>query len=197
MRRRRAAESSRRRVLLVDSSARPLVGVLVLVLLLASCATPAPPVTTPEWDALPIAVVDALCARLRMDAIGTSAPLAIVSTTRPLATAESIRTLTMTARGRTTSVRASESVAMMNRVLPVTTNGAACPWRPIDASRIAQHHDEMLVELSAPALHPFSPKEAGLFARVTVGGEGASWYWVSLLPSGTGWRVVDVSVLVQ
>lgn len=170
---------------------------LLVALVFLSCAEPAPPPVAPDWTALPVGVVDALCARLQMDAIATGAPLTVVSTTRPLATPQSLHTLTLTARGRTTSVGASEAVALMNRSLPVITEGSACPWRPIAASQLAQHQDEMVLELSAPALHPFSPREAGLFARVTVGGQGASWYWIHLAPSPVGWRIASVSVLVQ
>jgi hypothetical protein len=170
---------------------------LLLALFLLGCTEPAPPPVAPDWTAVPAGALDALCARLQMDAIATGAPLTVVSTTRPLATPQSLHTLTLTTRGRTTSVGASEAVALMNRSLPVTTDGTSCAWRPIAASQLAQHQDEMVLELSAPALHPFSPKEAGLFARVTVGGQGASWYWIHLAPSPVGWRIASVSVLVQ
>ena len=170
------------------------------LLLLSACATQPPPqpqLSAPEWTAIPPAVLDSLCARLQMDAIATTAPLALVSTTRPLATPQSLNALAMTARGRVKTDRAARSAAELNRSLPIVSEGTTCRWRPIQASQFDAHHDEMIVELSAQAIHPFSPKTGGLFARVTVGGQGASLYWITLFPSGGRWVVGPVQVLVQ
>jgi hypothetical protein len=170
----------------------------VILLLLSACATqPAPQLAAPDWPTVPSAVLDALCARLQMDAIATGAPLALVSTTRPLATPQSLNALAMTAQGRVKINRAAMSAAELNRSLPITSEGASCRWRPIAASQFDRLHDEMMVELSAPAIHPFAPKTGGMFARVTVGGQGASWYWITLFPRGDRWTVGPVYVLVQ
>jgi hypothetical protein len=135
---------------------------------------------------------------LRIDAIASSAsPLAIVRTTRPLATQQSMSALAMTARGRVKGGRIAASAQEANRELALQTAGTSCTWRPIRVADMAAHHDEMLVEISAPAINPFAPKQGGLFARMTVGGEGASWYWISLVPYGDHWAVGGVSVLSQ
>ncbi len=166
------------------------------IALLAACATqPAPPPTAP--DTVPAAALDALCARLRIDAIASTAPLTIVRTTRPLATQQSMSALAMTARGRVKGGRIAASAQEANRELALQTSGTSCTWRPIRVADMAAHHDEMLVEISAPAINPFAPKQGGLFARMTVGGEGASWYWISLVPHGDQWAVGGVSVLSQ
>ncbi|HEY0371569.1 MAG TPA: hypothetical protein VGD79_06185 [Thermoanaerobaculia bacterium] len=170
----------------------------VLVLFLTACATqPATPIQSPDWTSIPTPVLDALCGRLQMDAISTGSPLALVSTTRPLATPQSLSALALMAKGRVKGDRAATSAMELNRALPVMTEGAQCAWRPIAASQVNRLHDEMLVELSAPAIHPYSQKSGGLFARVTVGGQGASWYWVSLMPANGRWMVGPVYVLVQ
>lgn len=168
-------------------------------LILSACATkpPPPPVTAPAWDAVPAGVLDVLCSRLQMDAIAGRAELAIVETTRPLGTAEAMSALSRTGRGNTSSNRLAASASEANRVMPVVTEGSSCSWRPIAATQIRNTRDEVLLEISAPLLHPFLSKQAGLFARASVGGEGASWYWVALSPHGEGWRVVSVAVLVQ
>ena len=171
---------------------------LLTVLLLTSCAPPtAPPLTAPQWDAVPPGVLDTLCSRLRMDAIATGAPLALVDTTRPLATQQSLAALAISSRGRARNDRFGTSVLEANRAIPVVTEGSTCAWRRITPAEAARLHDELIVELSAPALHPFAAREAGLFARVTVGGQGASWYWVALLPVADRWAVGGVSVLSQ
>lgn len=167
-------------------------------LIFVSCASRStPPIESPPWTSVPPVVLDALCARLQMDAIATGAPLALVSTTRPLATPPSLSALALTARGRARKDQAARSAAELNRSLPITHDGSTCRWRPVKPAQIEALHDEMIVELSAPSLHPYAPKTGGLFARVTLGGQGASWYWVTLVPSNGRWVVGPVYVLVQ
>ena len=133
-----------------------------------------------------------------MDAIASGAPLALVGTTRALATPETLSALALVSRGgRTSRSRVAASAADANRSIPITTEGASCSWRVIPVNQIDRHRDEMLLELSAPMLHPFASKQAGLFARASVGGQGASWYWISLVPTGDTWSVSQVGVLVQ
>jgi hypothetical protein len=109
---------------------------------------------------------------------------------------QSLNALALVARGRVKADRAAMSVAELNRVLPITTEGATCRWRPIKVAQADALQDEMIVELSAPSINPFAPKTGGLFARVTVGGQGASWYWITLFPSNGRWVVGPVYVLV-
>jgi hypothetical protein len=174
------------------------VAVAALLLIAACASTPKVPLTAPQWDAVPAPVLDALCARLQMDAIASGSPVAIVGTTRALATPQTMSALALVSRGSHTSrSRVAASAADANRFLPITTEGTSCIWRVIPANQIDRHRDEMLVELSAPMLHPFAAKQAGLFARASVGGQGASWYWISLVPTGDTWSVSGVGVLVQ
>lgn len=167
-------------------------------LILVSCASQStPPIDAPQWTSVPPVVLDALCARLQMDAIATGAPLALVSTTRPLATPPSLSALALTARGRAKKGLAAQAAAGMNRSLPITHEGSTCRWRPVKPAQFDAMHDEMVVELSAPSFHPYAPKTGGLLARVTLGGQGASWYWITLIPNKGRWAVGPVYVLVQ
>ncbi len=169
-----------------------------LLLFLAACATkqPAPPLAAPAWDAIPAGVLDVLCTRLKMDAIASGAPLALAATTRPLATSESMAALARSGRGRTSHSRIAASIDEANRALPIITSGSSCRWRPVAEHQLDTVRDEMLLELSAPLIHPFLPKQAGLFARAAVDGQGPSWYWITLAPQGDTWRVVSVTVLL-
>lgn len=171
--------------------------IAAILLLVACAASPPPQLTAPDWSSVPSGVLDAFCARLQMDAIATGSPLTLVSTTRPLANPQSLNALALVARGRVKTDRVAMSSAELNRPLPITAEGATCRWRTIAASQLEAHFDEMVVELSAPAINPFAPKTGGMFARVTVGGEGASWYWITLVPRGDRWAVGPVYVLVQ
>jgi hypothetical protein len=158
----------------------------LLLLLLTSCASAPPPEgpLAPEWDAVPAGIADAVCMRLKMDAIATG-KLAIVSTTQPLATPASIGALANIVRDPKPSRRAAS--AQVNRAIPITLGGGTCSWNAVPVADIARHSDEMLLELSAPLPNPYSAGEAGLFARVTLGGDYANWYWLPLLPTSGGW----------
>jgi hypothetical protein len=175
--------------------------IAAVLLLLVSCATPTPPATSslvaPDWTAVPPQVLDALCGRLQIDAISGTSPLSLVSTTRPLANAQSINALALATRGRVKGDRIGLSSMEMNRSLPIITEGAGCPWRAVPVAQLDRHRDEMMVELSAPAINPFSSKSGGILARVTVGGEAASWYWITLVPRGGQWGIGPVFPLVH
>jgi hypothetical protein len=55
----------------------------------------------------------------------------------------------------------------------------------------------MIVELSSPLHNPFEWRNVGIFARVSLGGHHASWYWISIAPYGNGWAVARITPLVM
>jgi hypothetical protein len=155
------------------------------VLLLTSCKSAPPPAGpfAPEWEAIPSGIAETLCLRLKMDAIATGA-VTIVQTTQPLATPVALSALANITkrRGKVTDA------PIVNRVVPIAlTGGGACAWTAIDVSAIPRHQDEMIVELSAPVPNPYAAGEAGMFARVTLAGEHATWYWLPLTQHAGGW----------
>jgi hypothetical protein len=164
------------------------------ILCVAACAPPPPPVVAPQWDAIPARVVDALCRRLQVDALATGRTT-IVKVTQPLANAQSMSALAGSTAPRGAKVRAN--AAVVNRAIPVEMGRGGCSWDPIDVRDIDKHSDAMLVELSAPLLHPFNKNEAGVLARVSLGNEHESLYWISMIPRGDQWAVRFVSVLFE
>lgn len=175
---------------------------IIALLLLAACASKPKVPPPPPPDTISGAALDALCARLQMDTIASTAPLALVTTTRPIATQQSISSLILiAARGaRTNPQRLAMTMAEGNRILPISIEeSTACAWKPLTPAQAATLHDEMIVELSAPASNPFNAREAGIFVRVSLAGEGvsSSWYWIALASYGDHWAVRGVSVLVQ
>ena len=161
--------------------------VLTALLFTTACRTAKPPEgpLAPEWDAIPPGIAEALCVRMKIDAVATGT-LAFVTTTQPLATPLSLGALgNLGMHNPRKDVGAH--VAEVNRAIPVTLAQGTCNWRPVALRDIRKHSDEMLLELSAPLPNPFVAHEAGLFARVSLGGENANWYWLPLLPSGSGW----------
>lgn len=163
-----------------------------LVLITVACASSPPPVEAPQWEAVPLQVVEGLCRRLQMDA-ATSGTSAIVETTVPLIDQQSLAGLARLSRGR-------KPVARQNpvdlRPLRVDSLPKTCEWRLTKASATPRH-DEVLIELSSPIANPFDAREAGMFARVSLGGEHPSLYWIALVPAGSEWGVRFVSVVPQ
>jgi hypothetical protein len=164
------------------------------VLFLIACGPPPAPVVAPQWDAIPARVVDALCRRLQVDALATG-KTTIVKITQPLANPQSMSALAGSTAPRGAKVRAN--AAVVNRAIPIEIGRGGCSWEPIDVRDIDRHSDAMLVELSAPLLHPFNRNEAGVLARVSLGNEHESLYWISMIPRGDQWAVRFVSVLFE
>jgi hypothetical protein len=168
----------------------------LLSLLLTACASrPPAPTQAPQWDVLPARIADALCVRLKMDAIATGRT-AIVKVTQPLVTTQNLKALAGSTTPRGAKQRAA--AAVVNRAIPIELGRGACSWEPIDVRDVDKHSDAMLVELSAPILHPFNSHEGGVIARVSLGGnEHQSLYWISMVPRGDQWAVRFVSVLFE
>jgi len=170
---------------------------LTAALFLSACstttATPSAP-TMPAWDSVPPHVVEALCRRLQMDAISTSGATALVGITQPLVTRENLAAVAGSTpqRGR----KGPGHLVTTNRAIPIETGKGSCDWRLADV-RESFGSDEMVVELSAPVPNPFTRREAGMFARVSLGDQHDAWYWISLVPQGGQWPVRFVSVLFK
>ncbi len=162
---------------------------VVACFLFTACASK-PPLVAPQWDVVPPHISDALCTRLKMDAIATGS-IAIVNVTQPLATSESLAALRVT----TTKIGARETTAAppVNRAIPIVL-GQSCDWKEIGALDIRKHPDEMVVELSNPVVNA-GAREVGMFARASLGGELPQWYWVALAPVGNQWAVRFIFVL--
>ncbi|HEY0160457.1 MAG TPA: hypothetical protein VGF28_24430 [Thermoanaerobaculia bacterium] len=160
---------------------------VLMTLLLAACASAPPPEgpLAPEWDVIPPGIAEALCVRMKIDAIATGR-LAVVNVTQPLATPLSLGALGNLGRGRPRKDGAAAQ-AQVNRAIPVGLAQGSCTWIPVEVRDVQRHADEMLLEMSAPLPNPYVANEAGMFVRVSLGGEHANWYWLPLLPSGGGW----------
>jgi hypothetical protein len=173
---------------------------IFVIVLLTACATkPKPQLPhAPEWDAIPAGVLGALCQRLQMDTVASGAPLTIIRTTQPLATERSLMALGEAAGTRPNKTRLAEALPAGQRSLPLNipamTSGA-CIWNAADSVNPRMQSDRMVVELSAPLPNPFVRNAAGMFARVSLGGENPAWYWIGLVPRGTGWTMGPIIVL--
>ncbi|HET7437668.1 MAG TPA: hypothetical protein VFN10_23385 [Thermoanaerobaculia bacterium] len=167
-----------------------------IALLAAACSSSSllPAVPAPQWDVVPAGVVDALCSRLRADAVA-SGTIAIVSTTQPLATNESLGALGHATQKRADAMRAAEALRTGGKAIPLTIHQGSCDWQPLAAP--SHQADQLVVELSAPIPNPFANQESGMFARVSLAGDSATWYWIPLGSRGGVWAVGNIMPLVM
>jgi len=161
-----------------------------------SCATqPKGPPASPEWDAIPLGVIDTFCLRLKSEGLAEGAPVAVVSTTQPIASMSSLAALAGPQPRRANAQEAAAALQASQKSIPLILGGGGCSWIAVDSKRAYQRADQMIVELSAPMANPFERGQAGIFVRVSLGGEHGQWYWISLLPRAGGWVVGYIQTL--
>lgn len=169
---------------------------LALCLLLISCATkPDAPPAAPEWDAIPLGVIDTFCLRLKSEGLAEGAPVAVVSTTQPIASMNSLAALAGPTPRRANAQEAAVALQASQKSIPLTLGGGGCSWIAVDSVQAYRRADQMIVELSAPMSNPFERGQAGIFVRVSLAGEHGQWYWISLLPRDGGWVVGYIQTL--
>ncbi|MEA2164597.1 MAG: hypothetical protein QOK37_2724 [Thermoanaerobaculia bacterium] len=171
----------------------------LFTLLFISCATATapPPSRVPQWTTMPASVLDALCANFRDEGISTETTVNVVKTAqRSLITPQSMQTLAESQfyHGKIDLARAATAAADEAVEIPLTiTHG--CAWRPIEPGSGARYHDTMTLELSPPIANPFARNSAGIFARMALGGEAPTWYWMPLIPRGDTWTAGRLTIL--
>jgi hypothetical protein len=165
----------------------------ILLLALTSCASapkPAPaPVAAPEpvWKTVPFSVLQSLCGVLRAEGVGGQ--IDVVRTSEPLITRDSMLALAQAEfyRGKDDPSRYASSLTAASQTLPLETGSAGCDLRFVDGASAARG-DVMLLQVSAPFFDPFARAHGpGLFARVTLSGEAAEWFWIPLAGRGGVW----------
>ena len=149
------------------------------LLLLAACAhNPPPPPPTPP-PMVPRAAVDAMCSRVHSEGIDTE--LRAVTRSQPLITPQAVAAL---GSAMFFSGHANQQITAAISV-PVETTGS-CVKRAIESVGAAES-DMMVVEFSSPFVNPFARGQLGVLARLSLGGEAATWYWVPLGERGGQW----------
>jgi hypothetical protein len=169
-----------------------------LLILLTACNTskPQPTIPLPEWPQVPGGIVESLCRKLRQDALGENSALVLVKTTQPIANTQSLTALAAASQKRARGER-NATMLTEQRAIPIEMVSGSCAWKGIDRLDPDKHADVMVVELSSPLRNPFEWHNVGLFARISLGGQMASWYWISIVPYGGGWVAADIRPLVM
>lgn len=155
-------------------------------LLLSACAS-APPAKAPQWSKVPRVVLDAFCVRLRNEGVSRDSTMVVVKSTQPLITPGSLAALSNISPKGGTNLDLPTLADEINTTaqfldLEIPTSG--CSWRTIDAIDRKRDLDTMILQLSPPFVNPFVKSEAGLFARMSVGGDSPEWYWIPLAHKG-------------
>lgn len=159
------------------------------LLLLTACATAPSDLATPAWTAVPSAAVESLCRRLKEDGVGTEGSLVLVRTTQPIASGQAMSALARASYKRADAPGASQALLAAGNSMPVEHAGSTCTWLVADRVDPQRHVDRMVVELSPPVANPYSRNEAGLFARVSLGGTHPTWYWIPLGQRAGQWLI--------
>lgn len=147
----------------------------------------APPPPAPPLTAVPPGVVEAMCTRIHDEGIARETTVDLVRTTRPLVTQQSLQAIADAAffTGHIDVAAVEAAYAVNNHPLPVPA-GAGCSWNAVDAAA-RRSHDTMTLELSAPFRAPFGNHVPGVLARLALGEESATWYWIPLTNRNGTW----------
>jgi hypothetical protein len=155
-----------------------------VLLLLAACNTAAPAPPPPQFTAVPSGVLESMCMRLHDEGIASTVDL--VRTSRPLVTRQSLQALAELAfKPNVDSALVEAAVATNATALPIGKN-ESCAWHPVGAAS-PRSADTMTLELSAPFAAPFRRGGTGVLARLSLGGESATWYWIPLVNQNGAW----------
>ena len=157
--------------------------VAAAVLLIAACKH-APPPPPPTFTSVPRGALDAMCLRLKDE--GISSELRVVRNSQPLISPASLQALGEAAFARVApNSNALEAAAALS--IPIEVRPDSCARRTIDVIDPLRDNDAMILEFSAPFANPFSKKQIGVLARLTVGGESPVWYWIPLTLQKDRW----------
>ena len=161
---------------------------VTLLLAFAACAHRPPPPPPLPPTVVPRAAVDMMCSR--MHAEGMAGELRALKMTQPLITPQSVQALAeaMFYRGG----RVPPQIAVAGSV-PVETAGS-CVTHPLD-SITSRDSDVMIAAFSSPFENPFVRGQLGVFARVSLGSEAATWYWIPIGQRGGSWGAASPVML--
>lgn len=161
----------------------------------ASSAPPKPPPKPPDWAVVPSVVLEAVCAKLRSEAVSTDAPIRVVTTTQPLTSPASLTALANLFFKQGGSVQLAMDAVAAKAALPLTMPTGSCTFQPITKLDRRRDVDAMVLELSPPFVNPYVKTESGLFARLSIGGRDAQWYWMPLAEHKGHWAMGMISAL--
>lgn len=156
-----------------------------------------------EGTGVPDAVFSALCETFtRVEGFDDAVPTVVLPATKPLYQTFALRVLHNAGKLTPDELQLDENRdqelrrSFRAQPVPVPQPGSACRWSSSNQAAAEYFGTRTLIlELSNPVEDPFADglePRVGLFARHSIGGQAAAWYWIALEPSGVGWRVAGV-----
>lgn len=139
----------------------------------------------PQLTAFPEAAVDAMCSKLKSE--GMTSEIRVVNHTQPIVTPASLKALGDVGFGSGRADPDAVRAVVITPLIPVALKGKSCVTRFIAPAEAESSHDVMVIEFSSPFRNPYSPRHIGTFARMSLGGAGATWYWIPLNMRGDQW----------
>src|SRR3954469_24921057 len=162
----------------------------------ASSSTPPPP-RSPQWNAMPTAILDSLCSSLRHEVISNATTVNVVKTAQPsLITPMTMQSLSDSFfyHGTLDSSRAAATAQSTAVEIPITMS-TTCAWRGIAPNTAARYTDTLTLELSPPIANPFARNATGLFVLSALARESPTWFCLPLVPRGETWTTGRLTVL--
>lgn len=128
-----------------------------------------------------------MCMRIHDEGIARETMVNVMATTRPLVTEQSLQALMEAAfyQGRIDRRAVEDAYASNKNALKVPSS-AACAFNAVDP-RSHRSGDTMTLELSSPFIAPMRKGGPGMLARLSLGGESATWYWIPLKNQNGSW----------
>jgi len=107
--------------------------------------------------------------------------LRVVRTTQPLITPAVINAMADVAFYRGKPV----TPVLPNASMPVEP--ASCSRAMIDAINPRRDADTMVLQFSSPFTNPYTRRQLGVVARLSLGDDAPMWYWIPIVDHGGAW----------
>ncbi len=159
---------------------------LFAALLLVSCASAPPAPPQKAINELPSAAVDLLCGQLHAE--GMSSEIRVVKETQAIVTPASLRALAEISFHSGSVKPELIQAILLTPLIPVAVPAKTCVTRFITPAEAARANDVMVVQFSSPFVNPFGRgQSSGTLARLSLGGEASTWYWIPLAYRSDQW----------
>lgn len=165
-------------------------------LVFAACASSAPKEPVKPLTQLPQSALDVMCARLRAE--GMTSELRVVKETQQIVTAASLRALAEASFNAKQIKPEDVQAIVMTPLIPIERPEKTCISRFITSAEAARANDVMIIQFSSPFVNPYHRGQSGTLARLSLGGEASTWYWIPLIYRNEQWLAappVTISVM--
>jgi hypothetical protein len=120
-----------------------------------------------------------MCSQMRTE--GMTSDLRVVKTTQPLVNAAVLKALAEVAFYR------GKPVAPLAPVASLPVEPASCSRYMIDAVNPRRDRDAMVLQFSSPFSNPYTRRQIGVVARLSLGDESSMWYWIPVVEHKGSW----------